>query len=79
MRCSDPWYQAFLAEVRRGELCLDNYFFIHGMPTSVVGSMIPGETAPRCGNSSCLELQEREGPARFQRGASAAESSSEGR
>ena len=79
MRCSDPWYQAFLAEVRRGELCLDNYFFIHGMPTSVVGSMIPGETAPRCGNSSCLELQEREWPARFQRGASATESSSERR
>ena len=75
MRCSDPWYQnSFLAEVRRGVLSLDNYFFIHGMPTSVVGSMVPGEATPRCGNARCAELQDSEWPARFQRGASAAES-----
>ena len=75
MRCSDPWYQAFLAEVRRGALCQDNYFFIHGEPTSVVGSMIPGEQAPRCGNNLCVELQEHEWPTRFLQGANAAESS----
>jgi hypothetical protein len=75
MRCCDPWYQdSFLAEVRRGALCADNYFFIHGMPTSVVGSMIPGEDTPRCGDARCVELQERVWPAQFQEGAKATES-----
>jgi hypothetical protein len=75
MRCNDPWFQnSVLAEARRGAMCADNYFFLHGMPTSVVGSMIPGEAAPRCGSASCLELHLREWPRLFQDGAKAAES-----
>ena len=74
MRCSDPWYQtSFLEQARHGALCADDYFFIHGAPTSVVGSMIPGEDAPRGGNPRCLELQQREWPERFQQGARPAE------
>jgi hypothetical protein len=75
MRCSDPWFQdSFLKQARHGALCADNYFFIHGAPTSVVGSMIPGEdAAPRCGYPRCLELQQREWPALFQQGAKPAE------
>jgi hypothetical protein len=74
MRCTDPWFQnSVLAEARRGALCADNYFFLHGMPTSVVGSMIPGEPAPRCGSAGCLELQLREWSRRFRDGAMAVE------
>ena len=74
MRCSDPWFQtSFLEQARHGSLCADNYFFIHGMPTAVVGSMIPGEKAPRCGIARCLELQQREWPKLFQQGAKPAE------
>ncbi len=57
MRCDDPWYGAFLGECRNGALSAENYFFIHGVPTETVGSMIPGEAAPRCGNAACAALQ----------------------
>ena len=74
MRCSDAWYQgSFLAEARYGRLCSDNYFFINGAPTMLVGSMIPGEAAPRCGNARCFELQQGEWAGRFQVGAKAVE------
>ena len=73
MRCSDPWYQSFLAEARDGRLSMENYLFIHGAPTSLVGSMIPGEAAPRCGNASCAALQEGIWAERFQDGAKPSE------
>ena len=74
MRCSDPWFQnSFLAEARDGQLCIDNYFFIHGAPTALVGSMIPGEAAPRCGNASCLDLQQGGWAASFKAGERASE------
>ena len=58
MRCTDPWYIAFLTQCRNGNLCLEDYFFIHGSPTDTVGSMIPGADAPACGNPECARLQE---------------------
>ena len=57
MRCVDAWYCSFLKECRNGSLSIENYFFIHGMPTDSVGSMIPGSHAPACGNAKCAELQ----------------------
>ena len=74
MRCSDAWYQgSLLAESREGRLCADNNFFFHWVPTTLVGSMIPGEAAPRCGNTHCVELHQGEWAMLFQSGAKAVE------
>jgi len=73
MRCDDPWFFAFLQECRNGRLGAQNYFYIHGVPTDTVGSMIPGETAPRCGSASCAALQDGRWRALFLQGASGAE------
>ena len=57
MRCVDTWYGVFCAECRNGALTADNYFYIHGVPTDGVGSMVPGTEAPSCGSAACAELQ----------------------
>ena len=33
MRCNDIWYNAFLGECRRGSLPLEQYCYLHGLPT----------------------------------------------
>ena len=33
MRCSDKWYNRFLSECRDGNLSINNYCFLHGLPT----------------------------------------------
>ena len=74
MRCIDPWYQqSFLFEARNGELCKDNYFYLHGAPTAAVGSMVPGEDLPRCCNARCVQLQRHEWAALFMEGATGEE------
>ena len=68
MRCVDPWYCSFLTECRHGSLSRDNYFFVHGVPTDSVGSMIPGSLAPACGNAKCAGLQMSEWSKMFRDG-----------
>ena len=33
MRCSDVWYNSFLSECREGKLSINNYCFLHGLPS----------------------------------------------
>lgn len=76
MRCVDPWYCSFLTECRNGSLSLDNYFFVHGVPTDSVGSMIPGNLGPACGNAECSRLQASEWERMFRDGKAWGEMSS---
>ena len=59
MRCRDLFYGAFLDQCRNGALERDPYFFIHGVPTESSGSIVPGETQPRCGRDACSSLHLR--------------------
>ena len=58
-RCPDEFYMAFLTQCRNGDLGFENYLFIHGQPTSSVGSMIPGAAVPVCNNEDCKRLPAR--------------------
>jgi len=69
MRCQHPWFQRYLSEQRDGKLTRENYFYVHGAATQHVGSFIPGDTAPRCGNTACEELQRTRWPEMFANGA----------
>ena len=73
MRCPQRWFQLFLAECREGRLTRENYFYIHGMPTQHVGSMVPGDAGPACGSAACQELQRETWPKMFAQGSSWAE------
>ena len=53
----DPWWATVLTQIRWGRLTDDNYFFLHGGPTFVVGSADPDTCEPRCGNETCKRLQ----------------------
>ena len=54
---TDPWWATILTQIRWGALTDDNYFFIHGGPTFVVGSADPNNSEPGCGNPNCKLLQ----------------------
>eukprot|EP00973_Karenia_brevis_P039229 5417488-Karenia_brevis.AAC.1 len=70
MRCDDPFYNSFLNQCRNGALSRDGYFFIHGVPTETVGSVVLGEELPRCGSAECALLQSLKWPQMFREGAS---------
>jgi len=56
-------------ECRNGALCREGYFLIHGVPTESVGSLVPGEASPRCGQARCRELASEVWPQMFREGA----------
>ena len=53
-RCTDPWLQAVQEETRYGKLCKDNHSFLHGKPTSVLGSWVRGDVS--CGQQRCRDM-----------------------
>ena len=64
VRCPDEWYQVFSTQCRNGNLALENYFFIHGVPTESPGSAVPAylhedmtvDKRPKCGNGGCAHF-----------------------
>eukprot|EP00973_Karenia_brevis_P090494 12402851-Karenia_brevis.AAC.1 len=56
-------------ECRNGTLSRDGCFFMHGVPTETVGSLVLGEEAPRCERARCRELQSEVLPRMVREGA----------
>ena len=57
MRCQDDFYNTFLQQCREGVLDQDVYAFVHGLPTSLVGSADVVTKEVVCGQDSCVLLQ----------------------
>ena len=60
-RCRDPWLLAFIQECRNGKQSWEMYNAIHGFPTAMVGSWMPGASVQReytllCENEACYRL-----------------------
>ena len=59
MRCDDAWLREVQDEIRNGQLSMNNYYFLHGMPTTVPGSWCNGRA--ECKNPRCQELGDNVG------------------
>ena len=53
VRCRDPWLSAILRQCRDGSLSDTCYCFVHGHPTLVTGTWMPGQSRPTCGQPEC--------------------------
>ena len=74
MRTKDRWLRAVLDAERVGEEPWEMYCFIHGLPTRNVGTWMPNEDKPWCGNSACAILAETKWADAFKRGRGSLES-----
>ena len=64
----DQWLAGFLAECCAGNLCWENYNFMHGYATQAPGSWMSGTDALQCGKERCLELWKETWPEMRRRG-----------
>ena len=53
-RCNDKWLAEVQGEFRHGCLSDENFAFLHGMGTTVLGSWVGGKAA--CGRRECQQL-----------------------
>ena len=51
VRCEDEWLLDVQEEMRAGELSEDTHAFLHGLPTSVVGTYLRGQKTSLCDKS----------------------------
>ena len=58
-RCTDPWFTDVLTQCRNGQLALEDYLFLHGMPTLKPGSAISDKLT--CGDPNCENLEQKWG------------------
>ena len=56
-RTRDRWLQDVLAQDRNGCETWEVYCFTHGLPTKHVGTWLPTEDRPMCGNAQCVQLE----------------------
>eukprot|EP00973_Karenia_brevis_P045246 6267087-Karenia_brevis.AAC.1 len=68
MRTKATWLQIILEADRNGIESWEMYCFIHGFPTRNVGSWLPGQATPWCGNRKCATLAQDLWPQMWQRG-----------
>ena len=64
-RSKDIWLNAMLAQDRVGQENYAVWCFCHGLPTTKVGSWLPGQDMPACGDKACKDLQEKVWPKLF--------------
>ena len=55
MRCDDAWLREVQDEIRNGQLSMNNYYFLHGMPTTVPGSWCNGKAQRN--NDKCKKMK----------------------
>ena len=55
-RTKDEWLQAVLTQNRNGCEEWEVYCFTHGLPTRNVGTWLPSQAFPSCGNALCASL-----------------------
>ena len=55
-RTSDIWLQQVLQQDRAGAESWEVYCFTHGLPTKNVGTWLPSQALPACGNDECATL-----------------------
>ena len=57
VRSKDAWLNSVLACDRLGDESWEIYCFTHGLPTRHVGSWLPDNALPQCGEEGCQALQ----------------------